>query len=158
MKLTLALQFMDWLPWLSLLPIFGAFGHGKDCVVKLDDGAGSITAITSYLDDADLEQLLELAETTVFGSTSKTFVPGLRDNKGSCAGVWDAAIDAILSDDLGATTSRSFELHPQGTASGKVKYTLEVWITNYRAKLPLRDKGSFSFNWQGTGNITRGTN
>lgn len=145
-----------WLLWM-LLPIFGAFTHGKNTVVWLDNGAGSLTEITAFLNSASLEQLAEVAETTVFGDSNKTFIPGLKDATISMEGRFDPTVDLILFDDLGASATKSLEYGPEGGTTGKIKYSAEAIVTSYSIENPLDDVAGFSAELQLTGVVTRGT-
>jgi hypothetical protein len=145
-----------WLPW--LVPLLGAFTHGKNTVVKLDNGAGTLTDITAFLNSASFERLREMAETTVFGLNEKTYIPGLRDATFSGEGRFDPAIDVILSDDIGDNANtKSLEYGPEGGTTGKVKYSVECWVTSYSVDSPLDDVAGISFELQATGVVTRGT-
>ena len=145
-----------WTLWM-LLPIFGAFTHGKDTAVKLDNGAGALTDITAFLNSAGLEQLAEVAETTVFGDSNKTFIPGLKDASVSMEGRFDPTVDLILSDDLGASATKTVEYGPEGATTGKIKYSAEAILTSYSIDNPVDDVATFSAELQLTGVVTRST-
>lgn len=135
-----------------------AVSHGKNAVIQLDNGANSLTAITSYLSKASLERMRETAETTVFGNNDKTYVAGLKDATFSGEGNFDGALDLILSDDIGDNTNtKTLQYDPQGSTSGLPRYSVECWITKYSIDTDIGDKGSCSFELQCTGVVTRST-
>ncbi|MCS6302377.1 MAG: hypothetical protein H8K07_01725 [Nitrospira sp.] len=135
-----------------------AASHGKNAVVQLDNGAGSLTAITSYLSKASLERMRETAETTVFGLNDKTYVAGLKDSTFSGEGNFDGALDLILSDDIADNAAtKTLQYDPQGSTSGLPRYSIETWVTKYSIDTDIGDKGSCSFELQGTGAVTRTT-
>lgn len=129
--------------------------HGKNTVVKVDNGAGSLTDVSAHVDNEDLSRQAETAETTTFGANSKTYIPGLKDGTFSLSGPWNATIDEIMDDILGV--AGSFEISPEGTANGKVKYTGEAICTEYSGSNPVGDKATWSASFQITGDVTRGT-
>jgi len=135
-----------------------AFKHGKDAVVQLDNGAGSLTNITAYLTQASLDRLRDMAETSVLGLNDKTYLPGLRDATFSAEGRFDPAIDQILHDDIGDNTNtKTLQYDPQGSVSGLPRYSVETWVTSYPITTSLGDPGSLSFELQCTGAVTRTT-
>ena len=133
------------------------FTHGKNTAIKLDNGAGTITDIKSYLSSASLERLREAAETTVFGDSEKTYIPGLRDGTVSIEGRFDPAIDLILNDDINDEATKTVEFGPEGSATGKIRYSFEALITNYSMDNPMDDVAGISAELQLTGAVTRDT-
>tara|TARA_R110002050_G_scaffold264484_3_gene405306 strand:- start:106 stop:516 length:411 start_codon:yes stop_codon:yes gene_type:complete len=134
-----------------------AFVHGKSSVFKLDNASGSLTDISTYVNSVDFPETADVAETTTLGSSSKSYIVGLKDATLSVSGLWDATIDGILGAVVGQTASLSFEYSPEGTASGKVKYTGECIVTSYSQSSPVGDVVGFSADMQVSGNVTRAT-
>lgn len=141
-----------------------AFSHGKGAAFSLDDSSGSLTDISTYLDEVGFPQTIETGETTTFQSTggAKTYVVGLRDATVSLSGKFDPTVDALIQGDIdnlsaGSISSVSFEYGPAGSASGAIKYTGEALVTNYEVSAPVGDVVTFSCDLQVTGAVTRGT-
>lgn len=135
-----------------------AASHGKNAVVQLDNGAGTLTAITAYLSKSSLERMRETAETTVFGLNDKTYIAGMKDATFSGEGNFDAALDLILSDDIGDNAaSKTLQFDPQGSTSGLPRYSVETWCTKYSMDTDIGSKGGCSFELQCTGVVTRST-
>jgi len=134
-----------------------AFVHGKDSVFKLDNSSGTLTDISSYVNNVDFPETADVAETTTLGADNKTYIAGLKDATISLGGVWDATADAILGAVIGQSSTLSFEYSPEGTASGKIKYEGESILTNYAISSPVGDVVAFSADLQVTGAVTRGT-
>jgi hypothetical protein len=134
-----------------------AFVHGKSSVFKLDNSGGSLTDISTYVNSVDFPETADVAETTTLGSSSKSYIVGLKDATLSISGLWDATIDGILGAVVGQTASLSFEYSPEGTTSGKVKYTGECIVTSYSQSSPVGDVVGFSADMQVSGNVTRAT-
>ena len=134
-----------------------AFVHGKDSVFKLDNSGGSLTDISTYVNSVDFPETADVAETTTLGAGSKTYIVGLKDSTLSVAGLWDATADAIFGAVVGQSATLSFEYSPEGTASGKIKYTGEAILTSYAQNSPVGDVVSYSADFQVSGAVTRGT-
>ena len=134
-----------------------AFVHGKDSKFKLDNAGGSLTDISTYINSIDFPQTADVAETTTLGDGSKTYIVGLKDSTLSVAGLWDATADAIFGAVVGQSATLSFEYSPEGTSSGKVKYTGEAILTSYAQNSPVGDVVSYSADFQVSGAVTRGT-
>ena len=134
-----------------------AFTHGKDSVFKLDNASGSLTDISSYVNSIDFPETADVAETTVLGDDNKTYIVGLKDATLSLAGLWDSTIDGILGAVIGQAATLSFEYSPEGTASGKVKYSGECILTSYAQSSPVGDVVGYSADFQVSAAVTRGT-
>ena len=49
-----------------------AFTHGKDSVFKLDNASGSLTDISTYVNNVDFPETADVSETTTLGADNKT--------------------------------------------------------------------------------------
>ena len=134
-----------------------AFVHGKNSVFKLDNASGSLTDISAFVNNVDFPETADVAETSVLGASNKTYIVGLKDATISISGLFDATVDAILGAVVGQTATLSYEYSPEGTASGKVKYTGEAILTNYALSSPVGDVVAYSADLQCSGAVTRGT-
>ena len=134
-----------------------AFVHGKNSVFKLDNASGSLTDISAFVNNVDFPETADVAETSVLGASNKTYIVGLKDATISLGGLFDATVDAILGAVVGQTATLSYEYSPEGTASGKVKYTGEAILTNYALSSPVGDVVAYSADLQCSGAVTRGT-
>tara|TARA_R100001082_G_scaffold90534_2_gene57070 strand:- start:4817 stop:5227 length:411 start_codon:yes stop_codon:yes gene_type:complete len=134
-----------------------AFTHGKDSVFKLDNASGSLTDISTYVNNVDFPESADVSETTTLGADNKTYIAGLKDATISLAGLWDATADAIFGAVVGQSATLSYEYSPEGTASGKIKYTGEAILTSYSISSPVGDAVGYSADLQVSGAVTRGT-
>ena len=134
-----------------------AFTHGKDSVFKLDNASGSLTDISSYVNNVDFPETADVSETTTLGADNKTYIAGLKDATISLSGLWDSTADAIFGAVVGQSATLSYEYSPEGTASGKVKYTGEAILTSYAISSPVGDAVGYSADLQVSGAVTRGT-
>jgi len=136
-----------------------AFVHGKSAVFKLDDSGGTLRDLSAYLDDLGFPRDIETAETTTFGvsGSAKTYIVGLSDATISISGKFDSTADGYLAGVLGQSATLSFEYGPEGSSSGKVKYSGECIMTSYEVSASVGDVVTASADFQVTGQITRGT-
>lgn len=134
-----------------------AFVHGKDSVFKLDNSGGSLTDISAYINSVDFPETADVAETSVLGASSKSYIVGLKDSTIAIAGLWDSTVDGILGAVVGQSATLSFEYSPEGTTSGNIKYTGECILTSYSQSSPVGDVVGFSADLQVSGDVTRGT-
>jgi predicted secreted protein len=139
-----------------------AFRHGKNAVLKLDNSAGTLVDLSSYLNEISMPRSIETGETTTFGVNAKTYITGLSDATISLSGNFDSTADAHFSGILsalltGSIDSVSFEYGKEGSTSGRVKYSGEALLTSYEVSSPVADVVTFSAELQVTGAITRGT-
>ena len=134
-----------------------AFTHGKDSVFKLDNASGSLTDISSFVNNVDFPETADVSETTTLGADNKTYIAGLKDATISLAGLWDATADAIFGAVVGQSATLSYEYSPEGTASGKIKYTGEAILTSYAISSPVGEAVGYSADLQVSGAVTTGT-
>ena len=132
------------------------FVHGKSVDFALDDTSGSSRNISNTLNSVDFPEVTETADTTAFGSSSRSFIVGLESATISISGLWDSTVDGYMK---GGTepASRSFIYGPAGSTGGNVKYTGEAIMTNYSISSPVGDVVTYSADLQVTGAVTRGT-
>ena len=131
------------------------FVHGKSTHFEIDDTGGTSRDISDTLTSVDFPETIDTAETTAFGSTSRSYIVGLRDATISISGIWDATVDSYFIGTEPAT--RSFIYGPAGDTASNVKYSGECILTSYAISNPVGDVVTFSADFQVTGNVTRGT-
>lgn len=133
-----------------------AFEHGKDAVFWLDNAADSLTNYSAYVDKVEgLPGDAATHETTVFGKSSVTVIPGLKNGQFSISGPWESTIDAALASARGA--KKSFEYGPQGGTTGDVKYSGECVCTGYKIDASVSDAVRYSAQFACDDTVTRGT-
>ena len=136
-----------------------AFTHGLNSVFKLNDGT-SLRDLSSAGTSCSLDLSKDTVETTAFGSTSKTFIPGLRDATFSIEGSRDATIEGYLWNAFTNADPEglAFEFYPEGTGSGKVKYSGNCHLTSGPGPSSSTDDTvKWSSEAQVTGDVARTT-
>lgn len=137
-----------------------AKAHGKDSYLQLDDSAGTLRDIGQYCDNIETDRSWDMAESTTMGLEDKEFLPGLGGGAITFSGKWDDAAttgpDVVLHGIGGLETSSSFVFGPSGNAAGKVKYTGESYLENFKVSAPLEGVVKFSGTLRVTGAVTKG--
>lgn len=124
---------------------------------RLDNSGGTLTDISTQCKKVGLSNSVESFDVTAFQSTSKEYLVGFSDGKFSVDGFLDATINSHLFGVLGQEASISFQWGPQGSASGKPKFTGECFITTYDPTSEVNGPNTFTLALQVTGAITVGT-
>jgi len=138
------------------------FRHGKNTAFKIDNAAGTLVDISTSCDNISFPRTIDMADTSAFGTSAKTYVVGLSDSKISVSGKFDATTDAqiaavIAAIDAGTLTSATFEYGPEGTTATRVKYTGECLVSSYEVSGQVSDMVPFTMELQVTGAVTRTT-
>ena len=136
-----------------------AFSHGSKAKFKLADSADTLTDISTYLDSVDMEGTVDTAETSTYGTDSKTHLAGMIGRRMNLSGMYDPTIDALISGILGPFSNpKAFEYDPQGIATGTPKFTGNAIVASYKVTSPLKDVVKFALVLEVTGVVTRATN
>jgi hypothetical protein len=134
-----------------------AFSHGLNAVFKLHDGT-SLRDLSPAGTSCSLDTSKDTVETTAFGSTSKSYIPGLRDATFSIEGARDATIEGYLWSAFTNATAAglAWEYYPEGSGSGKVKYSGSCHLTTGPGPSASTDDSvKWSVEAQVTGDVTR---
>jgi len=131
-----------------------AFIHGKNAVIL-----HGIYDLSSFLNDGSVSNMVETAETTVFGSTAKTYITGLKDGTVTASGMFDGvanAVDEILTASIGSDTNAPVSFFPTASTIGNPVKLLLAKTTGYSVSSPVGDVVSVSYDAQADGGIDHG--
>ena len=132
---------------------------GRQSNFQIKDSGGTLRDLSASITNVDFPREVAVLETTGLGETDRKFIVGLKGATISISGNWDAAtnnVDSVL-DGILAVADRDFQYGPEGTASGKVKYTGTAIESRYTAGSPVDGVVSFSADFTINGAVTRGT-
>ena len=130
------------------------FAHGKIAVFKVADSGSTLRDISNVVKSSSLTRSAETAEVSVIGgTTSKAYIPGLKDAKISVDGMADVTVSGYLDGILGLATT--FEFYPSGTTSTNVKYSGACILTSLETGADVGGAVSLKGEFQITGDITR---
>jgi hypothetical protein len=135
--------------------------HGKDQDFHLDNAAGTLTDLATYLmgSGVDFNQIIEALESTTAGNDSKSYTIGLDD--GSFEAEFDYTTTILthlqgIKRGLSAGGSISFRHGPAGSVSGNIRYAGECFMTNLKVGSPI-GLNTITASFQLTGTLTQDT-
>ena len=120
-----------------------AFKHGKDTKVFLGQ-----LEISSFLQSADSTRTVDLAESTTFGNSNKTYITGTKDGTIALAGFYDATADSPIQTSLGSATDKIVAIGIDGLDANDHTTFGKGNITNYGLSSPVGDIVAFSVDYQ----------
>jgi predicted secreted protein len=131
---------------------------GESGVVKFTDLSTSTVINVASVRSFTLDQELDAIESTVMGSGSRTYIPGLKQFSGS--------LDIYFRDESGqgninlfdavneGTTTSKIELYPSGETTG-IKLAGDVIVTGHSITANHDGMVEASVTFQGTGALTK---
>lgn len=77
----------------------------KDCTIKLDNASGTLTALTSYVNQANLQAAIEILEDTALSDSSRSIVHGIHSATIPLNGFVNTTTDGIFGPLIAGRTS-----------------------------------------------------
>lgn len=160
------------------------FTHGKATRLFISDGtsvpvippSGAIAVakvynISEYAKEVNFPARMDTAETSTFGTSTKTYVQGLADRTITFSGSWEGiaaalsdsssanptSFDALMSGLIGATNPITYAYAPTGIEASAVKYYGSGILTDYTVTGSIGSLVEFSAAIQVSGPAARGT-
>lgn len=139
-----------------------AFKPGYSAWVGLDNVAGSVQNLSAYSDNFSWPQSVEQLETSTFGTSSKSFIPGLTDGDTvDMSGpldvtLWSQLVALKAAQSAGSSTA-TIIYGPGGSVSGQAKAQAECWIANLTPSTGVGGRAEYSAQLQISGAVTNGT-
>lgn len=124
--------------------------HGKEGVVKI--GANAVGEVVDF----NVDENAAVVDDSAKGDDWDTHLPGRNSWSGSITCHWDPA-DTNGQEAMTIGTSVSLSLYPSGDGSGDAKLTGTATITRRGPSSPLEGVVSQTFDFQGNGALTHGT-
>ena len=117
------------------------FRHGKNSAVVYDT-----YDLSSMLNSVSYQQAADLAETTAFGASARTYIPGFPGGTVSLAGMFSGGtneVDQVMSAALSGTAAKPMTIGVEGgigsTYNGRRGFLCNVWDTSYNVTSPVND-------------------
>lgn len=126
-------------------------GHSKDAVFSI--GGSPLSHVTSVTLSVDGQ----VADITVLGDSYKQYVRGQVDATMSVEGIYDDPAIGTVFLRYAEGTAMPIIYYPQGTASGKARFSGTAFITSYEVPASMDSAVTWSCNLQLTGSILPGT-
>lgn len=132
-----------------------AFVHGKNTRVLING-----TDFSYWLKQAQTQSSAETAETSAFGTTSKTYVVGMTNSTMSLTGMFESTLttgwDAVVTPLLGSETLPNVAVAPEGFAIGKRVTACSGIVTAYDVQGSVGDVVTAGLSVQGSDRASRG--
>lgn len=132
-----------------------AFVHGKNTAVLLN-----AFDLSAYLNSADQTITVETAETTCFGSSAKSYIPGLRDGTVSVGGYFDGAanaVDSVMATAIGSTSNSVLSVADEGLTIGNRALVVQAIDTSYQVTGAVGDAVTIAAEFQVEGSGAGGS-
>jgi len=132
--------------------------HGKNAGFSITDSGGAARLLNCWVKSVSFPRTADTVEVSVFCSSAKEYVVGLKDATLSVEGIFSTTVDGYLNGILG--TSAAFAFYPGTTApvAGKyAKYTGTCFLTSYEIPTAVDAAATFSAEFQCSGSISRTT-
>ena len=126
------------------------FIHGKNTAVYIDE-----FDLTSYFTDSSVTINNDVAETTAYGDTNKTYLLGIRSGTLSLSGMWSADTDGSdeeLQALLGNATTPILTIREGAAAIGSRAIIAQANETSYAITNPVADIATISADFECTPN------
>ena len=139
-----------------------SFFDSKVSKFLIDDTGSVLRDLSGYITDVrGLPGLRELNEVTALGDSGARFVPGLEDVTITLSGIFDntttSGPDAVLGPLRTHSSAVDFEYGPEGTTTGKIKYSGTCWVLSYELRSRVGNRVEWSATLQVESTVTRGT-
>lgn len=133
-----------------------AFRHGSKAAVYVNG-----VNLSTFCDEASMSIDVDTAETTTFGKTWKTFLPGVAGGENEISGAWDPTAStgpaAVLLGVVSGGTAVPVVYFPGGSASGQRSASFSGILTSYEETSAVGDRVAFSSSFVFDGTPTFGT-
>jgi uncharacterized membrane protein len=125
----------------------------RDMAFKIDNASASLTAITAYLNQVDLQRTLDLIEDTAMSDTNRQYLHGLAGTTFTISGMVNSTTDGIFGPLIAAATSITKTFEYKAFASRF--YNGEVLLTNVQYSGSTNSLQTFSASATIDGAVTR---
>lgn len=123
-------------------------------LLKFDDTGGTAQDISLQVTEVSPSWDMGLQSVEVLGTQSKQYAAIQDDGTISIKGYWNATIDGYVGGPSTWRTSRTLEIGPEGSTTGKVKYSCETMIKSYKPPVAASKLNEFTLELQKTGALT----
>ena len=130
---------------------------GKDLVINWLPSSGGTIALSGDFRTVSYTPSGKLANATAGSDEFESYLATTKDTKVSYKAVMQSAGTAV-EDALEANTFGTLIIQPEGTVTGKRKYTIPSFAGGGNMSWPYADTVEISCDFQGSGTPTRGTN
>lgn len=130
---------------------------GSACVVKWVTTAGGTVDLSGDMRSVSWSPSIKFANATAGSDQDEVYLATIKDKKVSYKGVMQSAGTAT-EDALKEGTFGTLIVQPEGTATGKRKYTVPAFSQGAQLNWPYDNTVEITCDFQGSGAATLGTN
>lgn len=133
---------------------------GKKMNIQIDGTGGTLVDLTGYANKVDLGFPTDMLDTTVFGSSSKSFIPGFDGGDDVVINFrYDPTPEAHLASIRPSNYSSSVtvQVSPEGTTTGNAKKVVEAFLKDYKLSAAPESIDEIVATFQKTGAVTHTT-
>jgi len=134
-----------------------AFQTGVTMNIQVDNSSATLIDLTAYANSIDFGFPRDMLDTTVFGSTQKSSMPGFGGGDDVVINFrYDPVVESQLNGLATLTTTSRVQVAPSGTTTGKEKYTFNTFLMNYAVKATPEAIDEIVATFRKSGSYTRG--
>jgi hypothetical protein len=118
----------------------------------------SLVDLSTKVSKVDFPREQDNLDVTAFnGNGTRAFAVGLSQGSFDVEFFWDTTVDGQIAGLLGYTTAVNFQYGPDGTTTGRPKYTGSCFLKSFTIPATIGEVKKFSGTFQVTGAVTRAT-
>ena len=126
--------------------------------IIIDNSSGATVELGTFANNISFGFPVDMLDTTTFGSSSKTFVPGFTGGDDIAINFrYDPTPELQLSGLSALTSSSTLTISPEGTTTGNVKKTMEAFLMNYTVSASPENIDEIVATFRKTGAVTHTT-
>lgn len=134
------------------------FVHGHVANVQIDNSSAALVDLSSYIHEIDIGFPIDMHDITTLGLADHASQPGLLGGDDiTVRFYYHATPEAQLASLLGLASSSTIQFAPEGTATGKLKISVEAFLKSFKPGIKVADMDGIEAVFQKTGPVTRGT-
>lgn len=131
---------------------------GRTMNIIVDNSSGATVDLSSYADGISFGFPVDMLDTSTFGSSSKSFVPGFTGGDDIVINFrYDPTVEAQLAAISPLTATSSLIISPEGTTTGNAKKMMETFLMDYKVSASPESIDEIVATFRKTGAVTHTT-
>ena len=131
---------------------------GKTMNINIDNSSGATVDLSSYANSISFGFPVDMLDTTTFGSSAKSFIPGFVGGDDIVINFrYDPVPELQLSGLSPLTSTSTLTISPEGTTTGNAKKVMETYLMNYTVSASPEAIDEIVATFRKTGAVTHTT-
>lgn len=131
---------------------------GRTMSIIVDNSSGATVDLSSYANQISFGFPVDMLDTTTFGSSSKSFIPGFTGGDDIQINFrYDPVPEAQLAGLSPLTSTTTLTISPEGTTTGNAKKVMETLLMNYTVSASPEAIDEIVATFRKTGAVTHTT-